>query len=360
MKDEQPQATGKPGLLLFYWKTSTYHIVLLSALVLYLVVYTKPWMVVYDFTALFSRLAAQFLLGFVEGITLFIPLILAVLLILLVLRRQRVKVLAILSGIVMLLYWLVPFAVLLLGQSLLSYSMSFSFYLIPAAALIILATAILMPERRMIEQDQYRILQKEIRLKKYNLFILGMNALLLILMLAFPAVQFTDEIRTVLKTGRPIHQLVSGTLSLDFDVNALFLKLKLGITVMNGLIKIIPAVFTVIYFMKHVRSNEDVPLNKTATIYVLYTFVALWYSTQFLNKIIVVSNFYYLCAGISALLILLRFLVYVPVPGSVAAAWDQSRTAARRLQQRSVSAWKRFFPGTKDGDSQGQDSPPLI
>ncbi|MBC8062979.1 MAG: hypothetical protein H7Y18_20300 [Clostridiaceae bacterium] len=252
-------------------------------------------------------------IGFIINIILLIPVVLVVIAIISILKNKRIKAFIIISGIVMIIFWITSYLIYSIGKMGSSvgikYSFTFSFYMYLVASITVFLIGIALPERKLIEKNGYIIIKKEIDKNYYNIGLKIANVLLLIILLFKPLLQFNPKILWVIGTVKDFNNIFVSNEKVDFVASKGILYIRFIMTTANIVLKIIPIILIVVYLIRNKKVNGNLTLNKSTTVYVLIIFGMLWFSINGMQPIVVIANSLYLVVFISLGLMVANSLV---------------------------------------------------
>lgn len=300
------------------WETTKYHITLLISLIGFILFYSKPWIVMKSLEALVIAVAAEAVGGatgvtFIVNIFFAVPMGLAVIAIVLVLTKRKVKAFAIISGIVISFYWLGLYLMYSIGKIAsvvgIKYSFTATFYLSFLAAIVIFIVGIILPVKNLNQSKGYIVFRKQIGRNYYNLGVKISNIILLILLLFTPFVKYNPALMKAVGKADLLNQFLIDHTKTDLGISDFISTLGNIMFFANIILKFVPVILIIVYLVKNWYPKGSLKLNKSATIYILIVFGILWFLLRSVDKIVIISNSLYFAVIISLGLIIANIIM---------------------------------------------------
>lgn len=341
------------------WKTTYYHIILLFSFIFYIICYTRPWYSINSIATLAIMGATDFielssLEALISDLVSYIPVILSITALILIIKNKNVKILSIISGFVLMIYWIVNYAIFSLGMLAgsvsnsitgaisdaignsaigdalrIEASLNFNYYLSVFFILTIIIIAIKFPEKRIKQNDAYITIKKLFSQNLYNLFVKCLNILLLIILLFKPFVKFSPNILKFINFSTATNdictlaiqklseQFPNGQIYTQFvkvlsdSLNQINFFITTFMFFINILLKIIPIVMIIVYLIKNWKKDELIKFNKFTIIYILSTLGLVSLFIKAFDDMLTVTWYFYFCAFIAVILFALHLFANI-------------------------------------------------
>lgn len=292
------------------------HLLLVLVLLGFLAVFLKPWIRIMDLETLGAMIAVD-LLNELTGIGLLMDLVLAIpigligLNLLLMIKRQKIKILVIVTGLILSVYLLGIQGVLQLRQvgigKELEYSMTITFMIARWLAIAVVVLGILLPEKRMGQAKTYFRIQKDWKDVRLNLWIRIINLILLLVLIAVPFIKLNSDWLYTSIDLASMNRYEFQLFHWNVQLGELIRWLRHIMAGTNLVLKIIPMIFTIYYLIRNRSKTDNLHLNP-ACIYLVIVYGILWMVIKPIDSILFLSPGFDLLIVLSAILIAGRIL----------------------------------------------------